>query len=356
MSGHAVVLSDGWNMGSGGNLAWSPDGSEVWFCAERFWGMYCLRAVSLEGKTRTVFQGPTSLALWDISREGRVLLSIDVLRTDVWGCAPGDTTEHSWSWLDGGIAVGVSADGNGLLFTECASGGGVGYSAYFRRFDGSLPIRIGDGVATALSLDGKWAILRSSSHPALTLTPTGPGEPRTLPSGSIVRLADAKFFPDAQRILISGNEAGRPRRIFVQDVGGGDPRPFSEEGTTVSPGGMSFSPDGTQVLAIADGKPALIPAIGGRAQPIDGLMSHEQPIAWSQDGKSLFVVESRGRAMRVIRFDMESHNRTLWKELRPRDPAGALVLYNFPIAKDGEVYFYTVARTLQELVLAEGLR
>jgi hypothetical protein len=31
-------------------------------------------------------------------------------------------------------------------------------------------------------------------------------------------------------------------------------------------------------------------------------------------------------------------------------------LYNFPIAKDGEVYFYTVARTLQELVLAEGLR
>lgn len=356
MSSHAVILSNGWNMGSGGNLAWSTDGSEVWFCAERFWGMYALRAVTLEGKTRTVLQGPTSLALWDISREGQVLLSSDVLRTDIRGRAPGDTLERPWSWLDGGIAVGVPADGSGLLFTECASGGGVGYSAYFRRFDGSLPIRIGDGVAEDLSLDGKWAILSAAPLPALTLAPTGPGDSLTLPSGSVVAIVDVKFFPDAKRILIAGNEAGRPRRLFVQDVGGGDPRPFSDEGITLPGGGRPFSPDGTQVLVIANGKPAVVPDTGGSAQPIDGLLGHEQPIAWGQDGRSLFVVETRGRSMRVVRFDLESRTRTLWKELRPQDPAGALVHLNFPIAKDGEVYFYTVARTLQELVLVQGLR
>src|SRR5439155_14623124 len=57
------------------------------------------------------------------------------------------------------------------------SGGAKG-SIYLRRLDGSAPVRLGDGVAFALSPDGKWVTGYSSRDAArkFMLMPTGPGE------------------------------------------------------------------------------------------------------------------------------------------------------------------------------------
>src|SRR5688500_18191429 len=57
-------------------LAWSADGREVWFTATRAGVESALWAVTLEGVERLVFRAPGSLAVHDIGKDGRVLLSV----------------------------------------------------------------------------------------------------------------------------------------------------------------------------------------------------------------------------------------------------------------------------------------
>ena len=58
-------------------LAWRPDGKEVWFTGTKSGSSRELRAVTLDGKERTVFLGTGTLTLHDISRDGRILLARD---------------------------------------------------------------------------------------------------------------------------------------------------------------------------------------------------------------------------------------------------------------------------------------
>lgn len=353
VSGRATVLSAGWH--DAGNVAWAPDGSEVWFAAGEVWGWNSLRAVTMEREVRTVLEGFTTLYLQDIDRDGRVLVTSGTATTEIWGRAPRDAGERSWSWLDGSIADGVSADGASLLFTECSIGGGHGTSMYMRRLDGSLPMRLAPRLAaTGLSSDGAWAIGKRDS--TLVLVPTGAGESRALSAGSIAAVQGAGIFPDGKRLLITGNEADRPLRLFVQDLAGGPARPVSPEGVLVR-SYYTISPDGTQIAVIADGAPALVPVAGGEPRRIEGLIPGDTPIAWTRDGSALFVVESRSDTMvRIILFDVASRERRLWRELRLNDPAGAQFIYQPVIARDGDVYFYSLNRLLNNLFLVEGLR
>ncbi len=59
---------------------------------------------------------------------------------------------------------------------------------------------------------------------------------------------------------------------------------------------------------------------------------------------------------RVVRFEVGTRIRTPWKELRPAEDAGAAIVYQPVISTDGEVWFYTVIRHLNNLYLVEGLR
>jgi hypothetical protein len=187
--------------------------------------------------------------------------------------------------------------------------------------------------------------------------PTGAGTRRTLPKGPIDEPQAAACFRDGQRILICGFRVGRPPRLFIQDLAGGDPRPISPEGIWFASPSACISPDGLHIAAISDSGPVLVPVIGGEPQRIEGLRPGDEPVAWTQDGRSLFVVTSReGGAVRVVRFELASGRSVLWKELRLQDPAGATMTYQPLIARDGEVYFYSAARTLGNLFLVEGLR
>lgn len=356
--GRITTRSEGWFGVQ--SLAWSQDGSEVWFSAGKFWGWYSIIAISLNGKLRTVLETPSSLNLQEIFRDGRVLLTSGTLTNELWGRAPGDAAERSFSWLDGTGAFGLSADGTSLLFSEVSVGGGSSRAVYLRRMDGSSPVRIGEGRAKGLSPDGAWALSTMQiPKPALLLIPTGAGETRTLPPGSIARYHWASFFPEGKRILIVGNEEGRPQRLFVQDIAGGPPKPIAAEGVRVPEPSSCVSPDGTEIAAFAtDGCPVLVFVSDGKLRPIEGLLPGEQPIAWTQDGKSLFVAEYAPGpvGLRIIRFDLASRKRAFWKELKPADPAGARIPYMPVIARDGDVYFYTVLRALNNLYLVDGLR
>ena len=354
-----VALSEGW--AALGSVGWSPDGREVWFSAGRTWGWLTLRAVSLEGKVRDLLEAPQRLTLCDVRRDGRVLVASGTLTNEILGRGPGDVEERSWSWLDASGARGVSSDGRSLLIRECGVGGGPGLSAWLRRLDGGAPVLLGSGETFGLSPDGKWAVTRRPDAARdLLVVPTGPGEPRRLPRGKIETYHWASFFPDNDRILVLGNETGRPVRLFLQDLAGSPPRPVSPEGIRVPAPSSAVSPDGMRIAAISgkEGEgPVLVSLEDGTVRPIDGLRPDDVPLSWTSDGRSLFVREAPvGKTWPVARFDLRTGRKSLWRELRSPEPAGAWVVYDPVVAKDGEVYFYTVYRNLSNLYLVEGLR
>jgi Tol biopolymer transport system component len=216
-------------------------------------------------------------------------------------------------------------------------------------------------VAFGLSPDGKWAITMGfQPSAALLLVPTGPGEARTLPKGTIDTYHGASFFPDGRRILLVATEAGRPQRLFFQDLEGALPRVASPEGFSVPQPSDTVSPDAARIAAfsVAAGEgPVFVSVEDGTVRSIDGLEPGDVPLAWTRDGKSLFVRKPpTGGAWRVVRFDLETGKRTLREELHPAEPSGASVVCGPVIARDGEVDFYTVARGLANPFLVEGLR
>jgi hypothetical protein len=299
--------------------------------------------------------------LRDVYRDGRVLLESGTWTNEVWGRGPDEADERPYSWLDGSGARGVSLDGRSLLQAEYAVGGGIGGTVWLRRMDGTAPVLLGSGGGHGLSPDGQWAIT-DSGRPGdgLVVVPTGPGEAKRLPRGTIETCYGASFFPDNRRILVLASEAGRPQRLFSQELDGGPPRAASPEGFRVAAPGNPVSPDGTRIAAFPDDAgrgPVFVSVEDGTVRSIDGLGPGDVPLAWTMDGKSLFVREpSTGGAWRVVRFSIETRKRMLWKELRPVEPSGARVVYNPVIARDGEVYFYTVYRNLSNLYVVEGLR
>ena len=69
LSGKKTTLAGPFNSEQG--LAWSPDGTEVWFTASHVIERE-LYAVGLSGKLRRVAAVPGNLTLRDISKSGRV--------------------------------------------------------------------------------------------------------------------------------------------------------------------------------------------------------------------------------------------------------------------------------------------
>ena len=332
-------------------LAWSADGKEIWYSARG------LQSANPSGKIRLVARFPGGAVLEDIFRDGRVLFKRTSWRREIVGLAPGEARERNLSWLDWSFPADLSSDGKFLLFDEQAEGAAPrgGYLSYLRKTDGSPPVLLGQLRALALSPDGKWALtMPPGGGSQLTLTPTGSGQPKTLPRTNLV-YQWATFFPDGRRILATANEAGHGVRLYVQEIEGAKPpRPISPEG--LSAFFKPISPDGRIVAAIGpDREIVLCPTDGGPPHPLPGGVADELPIAWTGDGRSLYVSRWTMPA-RIDLCDVATGKRSLWKELVPPDPAGVLAIGPIRITPDGKSYVYSYRRTLEDLYVATGLR
>ncbi len=233
-------------------LAWSPAG-EIWFTASELGVDHYLSAINIDGKERLVTRIPGTLVVFDIWRDGRVLLARAGRRREVMTLSEGATKERDLSWLDYSYPADLSADGKTVLFDEEGVGGGVQYgnaqeltyAVYIRNTDGSPAIRLGEGAANALSPDQKWVIVQTPGSPEqLRLLPTGAGETQPLTNDSINHQW-ARWFPDGKRFVFSGNEPGSGVRLYAQDVSGGKPKAISPEG--VDAVAFAVSPDGQSV-------------------------------------------------------------------------------------------------------------
>jgi eukaryotic-like serine/threonine-protein kinase len=353
LSGKKKILSTGWETAWG--CGWSPGGNEIWFSSTRLgYGRY-LSAVTLSGKERLLAREPGTLTLQDIARDGRVLITRDVPRVGMVGLTAGSSKERDLSWLDWSAPKDLSLDGKKLLFTESGEAGGENYSSYLRGTDGSPAIRLGDGLSFALSPDGKWALSGLPKPPVqFSLLPTGAGESRDLTHDQVNRLW-ARWFPDGKRVLFSADEPGQGVRLYVQDLSGGAPKAITNEGVNGSL--IAISPDGKQVAMVgADQIPAILTLDSGETRPIPGLVVGEAPIAWSDDGRSLYVYRLGEVPATVNRLDLATGRKQLWKQLVPPDVSGVTDISSVLITPDGKNYIYEYGRTLSDLYLVNELK
>jgi Tol biopolymer transport system component len=333
-------------------LAWSPDGSDIWFSGSDEVGK-ALFAVDLSGRLRVLRRSPGHLTLHDTTSEGLVLVSHYIFHLGI-AALPSGEDERDLSWRELGFVTDISADGSHILFMTQDE---MVYDVWLRHTDGSAPTRLGSGMSLSLSPDGKWAMagLLSRSSP-LTLLPTGPGIPRELDGKSGALFAD--WMPDGRSVVWAAAGAEGETRLYIQGIDGGEIRAISEEGIqTGVDRPFHVSPDGRWVAAIGPaGQVRLYPTDGGEPREVSGALPGEEPSGWTQDGGSLYVSQTGMLPAQIFQLDLRTGDRSLLYELMPRDPAGIAGVYSFIITPDGKGYAYSYARYLDSLYLASGLK
>ncbi len=333
-------------------LAWRGD-DEIWFTGGEGISR-ALRAVRLDGRERVVLAAPATLQLFDIAKDGRVLLGRESSRAGIEARDP-DGSTRDLSWLDFSVATALA--GPLFSFFEAGEGGGRYGTAYVRRLDGAPAVKLGSGYAWDLSPDGKTIAQFSPEEPhRLRLVPTGAGEPRALDL-PLERITGARFIGLTGKLVVSGAAAGHGAQLFVLDPDGVKLRAFTPEGMssvfyTMAP----VSPDGTRIVAqVVGGGYAIYPLDGVGPPlplPIGGI---ERPQGWADDS-SIYVHRPRELPVRLERLDLRTGRRRPFLELSPTDLAGIEQVGPIFLGPDGKVILYGYVRNLSELYLAEGLR
>ena len=324
-------------------LAWSPRGDEVW------WGG--ISATTLGGKTRKVWASPNGY-VQDIASNGTVLIGDGTSRREIVGFPAGGGPPRNLTELNWAFPVDITSDGEKVLFTEQQR---APAGVYVRGLDGSPAVRIGEGEATGLSPDGKWAsTIRVPERKAIMLVPTGAGEPRTLDGGGLT-LQWANWLPDGKRLVLMASEPARGSRLFILDIDGGKPRAITPEGVSIA--GQGVSPDGKFLVARGpDGRPAVYPTELGEPRVVPGLNPGDYVLRWVADGRSLYVTRLSAPPGIIDLAEIQTGQRTRWKSFEPPDPSGVEVVGPAVISPDGGSYVYSYRRTLDELYLATGMR
>ena len=352
--GHARVLSPGWGTARG--IAWSSDGHDVWFTAHREGAGRNLHSVSLEGTLRTLIAVPGQLCVQDVHADGNVLLTHATERQAVMVQAPGEPAGRDLSWLDWSRLRDLSADGSMMLIHESGEGGGPNSSSGLRPTDGSPAIRLGDGQPFQFSPDGMSVLTLQEleGEPQLVLLPTGAGEPSRVPTPGL-RIRYAAWMPDGKSVVIAAIEDGRPLRLFRQDLDGGNRTPIGPEGPIALP--FHVSPDGQWVAVRSGSHPyALYPVMGGERRAIPSLHALDDILPWTLETGALLAYREGSIPARIDRIDLETGERTPWREITPPDPTGMSSMRGFRFTPDGKGYGYTYTVQLDDLYLLEGLR
>ena len=344
------------------SVSWAPSGEEVWFTSAKETTKFQLWAADLSGHTRVVDRIPNTPTLYDIARDGRVLLGQNIFRILASAQGNGQEQEHDLTIQNWSDASAISPDGRQVLLNEEGANSGPNYDVYVRASDGAAPVRIGDGHGYDFSPDMKWVLssLTRQIPRQLFLIPLGPGETKQITHDSIDR-SNARFLPDGKNVVFSGTEPGHKPRIYVQAIDSGAARPISPEGVS----GFVPTPDGKFVFGFSDSV-ALYPVVDhgmdgkgmvgqGAPRPVPGIHANETIFSVSPDGRSALVGVLDGHYADVMRVDLASGRRELFKKIGPSDPAG-VVLVDAAFTPDGKFYAYSCFNALSELYLVEGLR
>jgi len=289
---------------------------------------------------------PVFLAIQDVSRDGRMLLTTGEGRSEISFRPATGIAERDLAWFSMSAASQFSADGTAVLLNEFGEAGRG--ETYLRKTDGSPAVRVAEETVRTLSPDAAW-IARVDGGKVLLL-PTGAGELRTLSQPGF-DYDSVSWFPDGRRLLVVGSQGGRGQRLFVQDASGGALTPLSTEGIR---GECRISPDGSFVAAEQRDGFWIYPVDGRPRWRLSGVEAGETIASWSEDGRAVLTTVQGRTPFPVYRVDVQNGRRDLWKTVAPADPAGisnAQIL----LRPDGSSVM-NVVRWNNNLFLVEGAR
>ena len=202
--------------------------------------------------------------------------------------------------------------------------------------------------------DGKWVLTTEvPARQRWTLLPTGPGSPRTLPAGSLVRRGEANFLPNGRQIAFGGREKDGRGRIYVQDIDSGSIRAISPEGVGTT--GLA-TPDSRYVIGWTAGRLFKYAIDESAPVPLTYLDSDDLPLQWSPDGSVLYVWRRAAWPPVVDRVNSATGEREAWRTIQPADPVGIDTVFRILVTPDGRSHCHDYLRFLSELFMVEGLR
>jgi hypothetical protein len=351
LDGKVRKLSSGWSSIEG--VLWAPSGGEVWFAASDTGSSQNLRAVTLNGKLRTIANVPGGMWLEDL-RDGVALVTTHQARLNIRGMPPGGKQENELGWLGWSLLRDISSDGRKVLFEEEAEGGGPNYTSFLRDTDGSPPIRIGEGEAQAISPDNKWVITKPVKRNILSLVPVGAGAARPLTHDS-VSYGNVRFLPDGKQLLANGIEPGHGRRDYLIDLSNGNSRPITPEGFF----GVVVSQDGRKIAVRGpDQKWGVWPLDGSGFRPIPGLDPKYGVNGWTPDGSSLYVSSGQmsEKSAQIYRVDPTTGKMDFWKEFGGSLQVGVNDVGPPRFSGDGSAYAYVYEQVLSQAYVVKGLK
>jgi eukaryotic-like serine/threonine-protein kinase len=335
-------------------LAWSPDGKELWFAATETGGWAdTIYAIRPGGKPRVVLTSP-SIRLYDISKDGLVLLSHESWRRQLIGLFPGDKSDHPYSWNDDTQPTAITTDGRLISFYESGELYAIArdYQSYYRPTDGSPAVRLGIG-APAISPDGKWVVLgsnQSNSKRPLQLQPLGPGEPRDLSTPGLIAFNRVRWSDDNRQIVYEAQTDQGGWNAYRQMIANGPPILLMSNIRDSYP---ALSPDGKMAALRKEHDGIyLCSTDGGHAVKLKAASDEEFPIRFAEGGKSLLVADPTGRELVLTLIDLASRRRQLWKRLDSESRADQL----FVATPDLKYYAYPFPRYSSVLYTVENLR
>ena len=339
-------------------LTWSPNGSEIWYRSfdPKEWGT--LYAMDLKGRRRVLLRIPGHAVIYDVARDGRILLRTDTRQLGILGRAPGDTKDRDLSCLDMSQLSGISADGRLITAVISGEGGGPRGSIYLRKTDGSPPVRLGDGHMWGLSPDGLWVSAYTSidaSTRRYVLLPTGAGEERVID------------IPALHGVNVVYGWSADDTTMFVGGPGRNGWQNFlwnSQSGklTTIGPSGVPdsslpfVSPDRRQILTRGLDGHWWIYRIDGTSQLVSGLSEHDVPLGWRADNRSIYVAmhHDNNTTMMTAIIDAITGERKPFIDIHPERPVDQVTWAS--ITPDGRAYAYNFLVKSSELYIAEGVR
>jgi eukaryotic-like serine/threonine-protein kinase len=343
------------NMGGIRGLAWSPDGTEIWFAAARpvEGSVRSLFAVNLSGRLRSLLPGAMELALMDVSPDGRLLVSRESSFRHLEALLPGDGVPRDVSVFDNTVARTITDDGT-LLVTRQGGSSVV----YLRRADDPAPVRLGDGEAFAFSPDRKWVLsLVTGDRWRILLLPTSTGDVRELPNPERLVLSAGQFTPDGRRLVLLGGRPKEGLRGYLQNIDDGSITPFTEPGVNyLQSRTIALTGDGRHVALVNPaGRVRLYPLDGGEPMPIPGMKDGEYPLVWTPDGRDVLITSGRTAPWRIERLELASGRRTPWRVVAPLQAAG-IRISAIAMSPGAQSLVHSYSQLLSELYIIDGVR
>jgi hypothetical protein len=270
------------------------------------------------------------------------------------------------TWLNWSTPRAFSDDGRQVAFEEGNDVTEDGYGIYLRDTSGEAPLRLAHGVTVALSPDARWVAAVQGAfgdEPRLVLVPTGPGEPVTIETGELFPLSEVGIWlsgegPDDRGTMVFvGREPSGSTALYALPLtGDAAPRAITPPDFALSPLGHAVSPDGKRVIV----NPATGPAVefgfdGTGPRSVAGIVPEDVPLRFDRTGRYLFTTVASVIPARIMRIELATGERSIWRELTPIDPSGVVAIDRIRISADGTAHVYSIRRTTSNLALINDL-